>query len=155
MGNIRNVDAQECQNDENQKDGSYTVQDLRLILRPDQNFYLGEMTSSARGFADECGGTADKCSVSSSSDNHKSFTTFDGRGSITGIALVFIHRKRFSSDGRLIDLDESILCDDTSVSRNDCAFFDLNDITGDDFGGFDFEESAFSEGNCLKRKSLF
>src|SRR5271170_691436 len=113
------------------------------------------MTCSTRSFADQCGGAADKSSVSSSSDNHESFTTLDCRGSITGVSFVFIDGKRFSGDGRLIHLDECVLGDDTTVRRNNCTFFDLNDITGNDFGGFDFEEGAVSEGNGFKCESLF
>jgi hypothetical protein len=113
------------------------------------------MTRATGSFADECGGAADKSSVSSGSDNHESFTTFDSRGGITSVSFVFINGKRFSGDGRLIDLDESVFGDDTTVRRNNCTFFDLNDITGNDVGGFDFDEGAVSEGNGFKCESLF
>jgi len=113
------------------------------------------MTRSTGSFVDECGGAADKCSISSSSDNHESFTTLDCRGRITGVSFVFIDGKRFSGDGRLIHLDECVLGDDTTVRRNNSTFFDLNDITGNDFGGFDFDEGTVSEGNGFKGKSLF
>lgn len=33
-------------------------------------------------------------------------------------------------------------------------FFDLEDITGNDFGSIDFSELAITENNCLERKSL-
>src|SRR5271170_215030 len=113
------------------------------------------MTRSTGSFVDECGGAADKCSISSSSDNHESFTTLNRRGSITGVSFVFIDVKRFSGDGRLIHLDECVLGDDTTVRRNNGTFFDLNDITWNDFGGFDFDEGTVSEGNGFKGKSLF
>ena len=112
------------------------------------------MTSSAGSLADESGGTADEGSVSRSSDNHESLTTLDGRGCITSVSLMFIDGKRFSGDGRLIDLDERVLGDDTPIGGNNCTFFDLNDITGNDFGGLEFDESAVSKGNCLECKSL-
>lgn len=112
------------------------------------------MPSSTGSFVDECGGTADESSVSGSSDNHECFTTLDGRGSITRVSLVLIDGKRFSSDGGLIDLDVGVLGDDATVGRNDCTFFDLDDITGNDFGGFEFDEGAISEGNGFKRQSL-
>jgi hypothetical protein len=33
-------------------------------------------------------------------------------------------------------------------------FFDLEDITGNDFRSVDFSELAITENNCLERKSL-
>lgn len=33
-------------------------------------------------------------------------------------------------------------------------FFDLEDITGNDFRSIDFSELAITENNCLERKSL-
>jgi hypothetical protein len=116
--------------------------------------YLSEMTSSARGFADEGGGTTDKSSVTSSSDDHEGFTTLDSRRGITGIAFVLVDSKGFTSYGRLIDLDEGVFGDDTAVGGDDGTFFDLDDIARNDFRGFDFNEGTISQSHGFEGKGF-
>jgi hypothetical protein len=93
------------------------------------------MSGTTRGFVNESSGTTDKSTISRGGDNHESFTTFDGGGSITVISLVLVDGERFSGDSGLIDLNESVFCDDTTVCGDDGTFFDLDDITRDDFRG--------------------
>lgn len=113
------------------------------------------MTCSTRCFADEGSGAADEGSVPRGSDNHESFATFDSGRSITSIAFVLIDGKRFSSNGRLIDLDESVLGDDTTVGGNNGSFFDLDNITRNDFRSLYFDEGTVSKSDGFKCKSLF
>ena len=112
------------------------------------------MTSSARGFVYKGCSTTDESAVTSSSNYHESLTTLNSGGSITSIAFVFIDGERFSGDGRLIDLDESILSDDATVCGDDGTFFNLDDIAGDDFGGFEFDKSTISKSDGLESECL-
>ena len=112
------------------------------------------MTSAARCFTDKCSGTTDKRTIASSSDNHESLTTFNSGRSITMISLMFIDSKRFSGNGRLIDLDKGIVGDDSTIGRDNSTFFNLDDVAGYHFGGFDLDESAVSEANGLKRQGF-
>jgi hypothetical protein len=112
------------------------------------------MTRTTGCFADECSGTADESSVSSSSDNHESLASFDSGGSITIVTLVLINGERFSGNGRLINLDESVLGDDATIGRDNGTFLDLNNVTGNDFGSLDFQESTVSKSDSFKGKSF-
>ena len=71
------------------------------------------------------------------------------------ITLVLVNGKGFSGNSRLIDLHEGIFGDDTTVGRNNSTFFDLNEITRDDFGGLNLNECTLSKGDSLKSESLF
>ena len=113
------------------------------------------MTGSTGCFADKGSCAADESSVSSSCDNHESFTTLDSGRSITSITFVLIDGKRLAGNGRLIDLDESVLGDNSTVGRDNGTFFDLDNITRNDFGSLEFNESAISKGDSFESKSLF
>ena len=67
---------------------------------------------------------------------------------------MFIDSKRFSGNGRLIDLDKGIVGDDSTIGRDNSTFFNLDDVAGYHFGGFDLDESAVSEANGLKRQGF-
>jgi hypothetical protein len=77
------------------------------------------MTSSAGSLVDESSSTTDESVVTSGSDDHESLTTLDTGGSITLIALVFVDCERLASNGRLIDLEESIIGNNAAISGND------------------------------------
>jgi hypothetical protein len=112
------------------------------------------VTGAARGFADKGGGTTDEGTITGSSDDDEGLTTFDGGGGITVVTLMLIDGKRFTSNGRLIDLDESVFRDDTTIGRDNGTFFDLDNITGNDFGGFQFAEGTVSEGDRFQSEGL-
>ena len=113
------------------------------------------MTSSSGSLADERSSTTNESTISSSGNDHESFTTLDSGGGITVITLMLVDGERFSCNGRLVDLNESVFGDDTTVGRNNGTFFDLNDITGDDFGSLDLNQSSVSETDSLESEGLF
>jgi hypothetical protein len=68
---------------------------------------------------------------------------------------MFIDGEGFSGNGRLIDLDESVLGDNTTIGRDNSTFFNLNYITRNNFGGLDFSKSTVSKGNGFEGEGLF
>jgi hypothetical protein len=135
-------DDQESEDDQDQENRTNAVEDL------------SEVTSSAGSRGDEGCSATDEGGVTGGSDNDESLTTLDGGGSIDGITLVLVGGKRFTSDGGLIDLEESVFCDNATVGGDDGTFFDLEDITRHDFRGFDFGESTVTENGGLESESL-
>jgi hypothetical protein len=77
------------------------------------------VTSSAGSLVHKSSGTTNESVVTSSCDDHEGLTTLDGGRSITLITLVFIDREGFASNGRLINLEESIICNNAAICRND------------------------------------
>ena len=76
------------------------------------------MTSSRRGRGDQRGSATDESAVTSSGDDHEGLTTLDtGRG-ITLITLVFVDCEGLSSNGGLIDLEESIIGYNATIGRD-------------------------------------
>jgi len=140
---IRNVDAKKSQDDKNQQNCTNSVQDFSKV------------TSSSGSLADERGGATNESTISSGGNNHESFTTLDSGGGITVVSLMLVDGKGFSGNGRLIDLDESVFGDDTTVGGNDGTFFDLNDITRNDFGSLDFNKGTVSETDSFESEGLF
>jgi hypothetical protein len=81
-----------------------------------------------------------------------------GRGSVTGISIVLINGKGFTGNRGLIDLEVCVFSDDATISGDlsekaklvqcshrgkegvsyNSSFLDLEDITRDDFWGFNF-----------------
>jgi hypothetical protein len=112
------------------------------------------MTSSSRSSGDERSSTTDKGVVSSGGDNHKGLTTLDRGRRVHGVASVLVNGKRLAGNGRLIDLEVSIFGDETAVSWDNGTLLNLEDITGDDFWGFDFLEGSVTENGGLESKSL-
>jgi hypothetical protein len=51
---------------------------------------------------------------------------------------VLVNSEGLAGDGGLIDLKVGIFGDNATVGGDDSTFLNLEDITGDDFGGFDF-----------------
>lgn len=112
------------------------------------------MTSSGRGSVDESSGATNEGVVTSGGNNHEGLTTLDGGRSIALVALVLVNSKRFTGDGRLINLEIGILGDDTSIGRDDGTLLDLQDITGNDLGRLDLLEGTVTKNNSLERKGL-
>jgi hypothetical protein len=135
-------DDQESCDDEGKEDSTNAVQDL------------SEMSRASGSLVDESSGTTDESVVTSRGNDHEALTTLDRGGSIAGVSLVLVNSKRFTSDGRLIDLEESILGNDTTVSWNNGTLLELEDITGNDLRSINLEETAITEDNSLKSQSL-
>jgi hypothetical protein len=77
---------------------------------------LSEVTSAGGGLVDQGSGTTDESVVTSGGDDHKGLTTLDTGRSVTLVALVLVNSKGFTSDCRLIDLEEGIFGNDSTVS---------------------------------------
>jgi hypothetical protein len=135
-------DDQESEDDQDEENRTNAVEDL------------SEVTSSAGSRGNEGCSATNEGGVTGGSDDDESLTTLDSGGSVDNIALVLIGSKRFTGDGGLIDLEESVFGDNATVGGDDGTFFDLEDITRDDFGGFDFGQSTVTENGGLESKSL-
>lgn len=132
------------------------------------------MTGTGRSSRDESSSTTDKGVVTCSSNDHESLTTLDGRRRVTLVALVLVDSERFTGNGRLINLEERVIGNNATVSRNDSSlnkslervplfqsivagwthFFNLENITGDDLGGLNFKKTTITENDSLQSKSL-
>lgn len=77
------------------------------------------MTSATSGLRDESSGTTDEGVVTGGGDDDEGLTTLDGGRSIAVVALVLVDSERLTSDGGLINLEESILSDDATIGGND------------------------------------
>ncbi len=116
------------EDDENQENGTDTVQDL------------SEMASAAASSVDERRGATDEGVVTGGSHDDESLTTLDSGGSVALIALVLVDGERLTSDGALVNLEESIVGDNTTVGGDDGTLLYLEDIAGNDLGGLNFLE---------------
>jgi hypothetical protein len=108
------------------------------------------VTSSGASGIDKGSSAADEGVVTGSSDNDESLTTLDSRRSIALVTLVLVYSERLAGDGRLVDLEESIIGHDTAVGGNDGTLLNLEDVTGDDLRGLDLLESTVTENNSLE-----
>lgn len=67
---------------------------------------------------------------------------------------MLVDGERLTSDGRLVNLDESPLSNKATVSGDDGTLLNLEDITGDDLGSLNLLQSTITEDNSLESKSL-
>jgi hypothetical protein len=102
----RNPNDQVGEDDQDQKDRSNTVQNLC------------EVTSSAGSLVYESSGTTDESVVTSGCDDHEGLTTLNTGRSITLVTLMFVDCKGLASNGRLIDLEESIIGNNAAICGN-------------------------------------
>jgi hypothetical protein len=135
-------DDQEGEDDEDEQNGTDTVQNL------------SEVTLTTSGSVDESGGATDEGVVTGGGDDNEGLTTLDTGRSIALVTLVLVDSKRLTSDGGLIDLEEGILGDDATIGRDDSAFLDLENITGNDLGSLNLLEGTVTENNSLESESL-
>jgi hypothetical protein len=63
---------------------------------------------------------------------------------------MLVYGQRLSRDGRLVNLEVGIFCDDTAIGGNDGTLLDLQDIARNDLGGLEFPESAVAKNNGLQ-----
>ena len=113
------------------------------------------MTRATSGLGDEGSGTADEGVVTSSSNDNESLTTLDSGRSVAVVTMVLVDSERLASDGRLINLTEAALGNETTISGDDSSFFNLEDITGNDLRGFNLLEGTVTEDDSLESESLF
>ncbi len=76
------------------------------------------MASSAGSLIDKSSCTTDESVVTSSGNNNKGLTTLDTGRSIALVTLVLVDCERLASDGRLIDLEECVIGNNTTVRGN-------------------------------------
>ncbi len=138
----RNPDDEESQDDEDQKNRANAVENL------------GEMTSATSGLGDESSGATDEGVVTGGGDDDEGLTTLDGGGGVAVVALVLVDSKGLTSNGGLINLEESIFGDDATVGGDNGTLLNLEDITGNDLGGLNLLEGAITENDSLEGKSL-
>lgn len=86
---------------------------------------LSEVTSATSRLRDESSGTTDEGVVTGGSNDNEGLTTLDSGRSVTVVTMVLVDGERLSSDGGLINLAEAALSDETAISRDNRAFFDL------------------------------
>ena len=137
-----NPDDEQGEDNQDQEDCSDAVQDL------------SEVTSSGVGSVDKGGSTTDEGVVAGGSDNDEGLTTLDGGGGEALVTLVLVDSQRLASDGRLINLQESILGDNATISGDDGTLLNLEDITGNDFGGLKLLQGAVTKDNSLQSQGL-
>jgi hypothetical protein len=137
-----NPDDKKSGNNEDQQNCADTVEDL------------SEVTSAASGLGDQGSGATDEGVVTSGGNDDEGLTTLDGGRSVAVVALVLVDSERLTSDGRLINLEESILGDDATVGGDNGTLLDLQDITGNDLGGLDLLEGTVTEDDSLEGQSL-
>jgi hypothetical protein len=112
------------------------------------------VTSASSGLGNKGSSSADEGVVTSSSNDNESLASLDSGGSIAVVTSVLVDSERLASDGRLIDLNEAALGNETTISRDDGSLFNLENITGNDLGGLDLLESTVTEDNSLKSQSF-
>lgn len=138
----RNPDNEQGQDDEDQQNRTNAVENL------------SEVTSATSGLRDESSGTTDEGVVTGGGDDQEGLTTLDGRGSIAGVALVLVDGERLTGDGGLINLEESALGNDATISGNDGTLLNLQNITRDDLGSLNFLKGTVTENDSLESESL-
>lgn len=97
-------DDEEGEDDEDQENSTDAVEDL------------SEVTSATSGLGDKGSSATDEGVVTSGGNDDEGLTTLDSGGSIAVIATVLVDSERLTSDGGLIDLEESILSDNATIS---------------------------------------
>lgn len=154
QGEAENIDnavgAVERRNPDDEKSGDDKDQENRTNAVEN----LGEMTSATSGLGDESSGATDEGVVTSGGDDDEGLTTLDGGGGVAVVAAVLVDSEGFTSDGRLVNLEESIFSDDATVGGDDGTLLNLEDITGNDLGGLNLLEGAITENDSLEGKSL-
>ena len=113
------------------------------------------MTRATSRLGDEGSGTTDEGVVTSSSNDNESLTTLDSGRSVAVVTMVLVDGERLASDGRLINLTEAALGNETTIGGDDGTLLNLEDITGNDLGGFNLLERSVTEDNGLESESLF
>lgn len=73
----------------------------------------------------EGSGMIDEGVVIGSGNDEEGFIMFDSGRSVVGVVFVFVDGERFIGDGRLINLEESIIGDDVIIGGNNGIFFNL------------------------------
>ncbi|KUI57714.1 hypothetical protein VP1G_10929 [Cytospora mali] len=137
-----NPDDEKGEDDQNQEHCADTVQDL------------SEVTRAGVGSVDKCGGTTDEGVVTSGGNNDEGLTTLDSGGSEALVALVLVDSQRLTSDGGLVNLQESILGDNATISGNDRTVLNLENITGNDLGSLKLLQGTVTKDNSLQGESL-
>jgi hypothetical protein len=130
------------------------------------------MAGSAGSFVHKSSGTTDESVVTSGRNDDKGLTTLDTGRSITLITLMFVDCEGLASNGSLIDLEESIIGNNAAICGNDGAlhkfllvltapfggrfayFFDLENVTRNNFRRLDFKESSVTENHSFQGKGL-
>jgi hypothetical protein len=112
------------------------------------------VTRATSRLRDKGSGTTDEGVVTGGSNDNESLTTLDSGRSVAAVTMVLVDSERLASDGRLINLTEAALGNETTIGGDDSAFLNLEDITGNDLGGFNLLERSITEDNSLESKSL-
>jgi hypothetical protein len=112
------------------------------------------MTSTAGCRCDQRSSATNEGAVTSSGNDHEGFTTLNSGGLVAGISIVLVNSEGLASDGGLIDLEEGVFSNDAAVGGNDGTFFNLKNVTWNDFRGFDFLEFSVTENGSLKSECL-
>jgi hypothetical protein len=68
--------------------------------------------------------------------------------------MVLVNSERLASDGRLVNLAEAALGNETTISGDDGTLLNLEDITGNDFRGFNLLQGAVTEDNSLESEGF-
>jgi len=112
------------------------------------------VTSTSGSASNERGSATNKGGVTSGSDNNEGLTALDSGRSVADIAFVLVNSERLASDGRLVNLEESIFGNNATVGGDDGTLLNLENIARDDIGSLNFSEVTVTEHSSLKSKSL-
>ncbi|GKT86554.1 LOW QUALITY PROTEIN: hypothetical protein Ct61P_04404 [Colletotrichum tofieldiae] len=137
-----NPNDEQGEDDKDQENGTNAVQDL------------GEVTRASGGGVDESGSATDEGVVTSGGHDDESLTTLDGGRGVAVVVAVLVDGQRLTSDGGLVNLEESILSDDATIGGDNGTLLDLEDITGDDFGGLNLLQGTVTEDDGLESEGL-
>jgi hypothetical protein len=115
---------------------------------------LSEVTSTAGRLGDEGSSATDEGVVTGGGDDNEGLTTLDSGRLEAVVAVVLVDSEGLASDGRLINLQESVFGNNATVGGDDGTLLDLEDITGNNHGSLNLLEGAITEDDSLKGKSL-
>ncbi|GJD02139.1 hypothetical protein ColKHC_10964 [Colletotrichum higginsianum] len=135
-------DDEQGEDDEDQENGTNAVQDL------------GEVTGTSGGSVDKSGSATDEGVITSGGNDDESLATLDSGRGVAVVVAVLVDGQRLTSDSGLVNLEESIFGDDTTIGGDNGTLLNLEDVTGDDFRGLNLLQGAITEDDGLESKSL-
>lgn len=116
---------------------------------------FSEMSSIRRRLVRQRSRSAHKGIVTSGSDNHKCLSSLDSRRSIGIDSAVLVDCQRLTSDGQLINLQETVLGNQSTVGRQNGSLLSLENITRGHSRGIYFYNMAVSQNDGQESKHLF
>lgn len=115
---------------------------------------LSEVTGATSGLGDEGSSATDEGVVTSGGNDDEGLTTLDSGRLEAVVAIVLVDSEGLASNGRLIDLEESVFGNNATIGGDDGTLLNLEDITGNDEGSLNLLEGTVTEDDSLESESL-